>query len=188
MTTSHPSIARLVERLDAAASETDAKVVAEGVKRVLIDEIGAGALVLPDSYAAPASNAYARRLLHKGENYAVVIMVWAPGQGTPIHDHDGLWCVECVYAGRILVRSFDLDGTPDDDVVAFREAEVIEAGRGMAGSLIPPFDYHTIENAGDVPAVTVHVYGGEMHGCHAYAKLEDGRWRRERKALSYTDD
>ena len=30
----------------------------------------------------------------------------APGQGTPIHDHGGLWCVECVLQGRIEVRAY----------------------------------------------------------------------------------
>ena len=45
-------------------------------------------------------------------------MTWGPGQGTPLHDHAGMWCVEGVLEGRIEVARYDLlderDGTPPD--------------------------------------------------------------------------
>ena len=46
---------------------------------------------------------YGRRLLHRDPRgrYTVVVMTWGPGQGTPIHDHANLWCVECVYRGNV---------------------------------------------------------------------------------------
>lgn len=181
------SVQDLIQRLDAATTADDEETICEGVKRALIDEIGGGGVDLPAAFVATDADGYARRLLHKTDRYAVVVMVWAPGQGTPIHDHDGNWCVECVYAGGIRVVSFDLIGKPQDEVVSFREAAVVEAGRGDAGSLIPPFDYHVIENRGDEPAVTIHVYGGEMRGCHTYRECDDGTFRRERRALTYSD-
>ncbi len=27
-------------------------------------------------------------------------MTWGPGQGTPLHDHAGIWCVEGVVEGK----------------------------------------------------------------------------------------
>jgi predicted metal-dependent enzyme (double-stranded beta helix superfamily) len=177
---------RLITRLDADTAAKDSDTICQAVKQTLIEEIGGGTFELPTEFVRPCDGSYARRLLHKTDQYVVVIMVWGVGQGTPIHDHDGNWCVECVYDGTIRVRSFDLVGSPDDEVVSFRRALEVSAQKGQAGSLIPPFDYHIIENAADKPAVTVHVYGGEMHGCHAYTELDDGRYKRERRALTYT--
>ena len=70
--------------------------------------------------------------------------------------------------------------------MGFREAGSVIAGCGSAGALIPPFDYHVIQNAGPEPAVTVHVYGGDMEWCHTYSDVGGGRYRRERRELSYT--
>jgi predicted metal-dependent enzyme (double-stranded beta helix superfamily) len=112
-------------------------------------------------------------------------MVWAPGQGTPLHDHAGSWCVECVYQGRIRVTSYDL-ANETDGRAQFKETDVVEAGVGGAGALIPPFEYHTIENPYDETAVTVHVYQGELTWCHAFHPTDDAGWfRRERRELVY---
>ena len=66
-----------------------------------------------------------------------------------------------------------------------RRSKVI-AGRGSAGCLIPPFEYHTLGNAAATPSVTLHVYGGEMDHCHVFEPQTDGSYRRVRKDLSYT--
>ena len=49
--------------------------------------------------------------------YSVVVMVWDRNQGTPLHDHAGVWCVECVYRGRIRVTSFDLENDAGAEVL-----------------------------------------------------------------------
>ena len=183
-----PSVDRLIARLDAATADPDCVGCCEAVKQALVEEIGNRALELPEKFQRPSSEDYARRLLHKTDRYAIVVMVWGAHQGTPIHDHDGKWCVECVYDGTIQVRSFDLVGKPEDEIVSFRKAKEVSAHKGMAGSLIPPFDYHIIENPADEPAITVHVYGGEMECCCAYKELADGRYQRVRKELSYAAD
>lgn len=187
-TAASTSVERLIARLDSDTAATQSDERCEAVKQTLIEEIGGRSLELPPEFTRPCPDAYARRLLHQTDRYVVVVMVWGARQGTPIHDHDGNWCVECVYDGTIRVRSFDLIGTPDDEIVSFRKAKEVSAHKGMAGSLIPPFDYHIIENPVDEPAVTVHVYGGEMRGCYAYSELEDGRYQRVRKVLRYTAD
>jgi predicted metal-dependent enzyme (double-stranded beta helix superfamily) len=135
----------------------------------------------------PVEGKYARRLLHLDpqNRYVVMVMVWNTGQGTPLHDHDHLWCVECVYRGRIRVVPFDL---VDQVGVAYRftPQAPIYAGPGEAGALIPPYEYHTLENASDDPSVTIHVYGGEMTACDIFLDNGDGTYRREHRELSYT--
>lgn len=186
--TEHDSVQRLIARLDSDTRNRDPRTVCAAVKATLSEEIRSGRLRLPAEVLATDTRGYARHLLHKAadDGYAVVIMVWAPGQETPIHDHDDKWCVECVYQGRIRVESYDLLDTAEDGSVAFRRAEEIEAERGIAGSLIPPFDYHIIANPNPETAVTIHVYGGEMESCRMFEPRADGRYERRHKPLSYT--
>lgn len=178
----------LIARLDEAVEIQERSGCCQSVKQVLEDIVRSGEEFVEDHFLQPAPNKYARRLMHvdpKGR-YSILIMVWGLGQGTPLHDHAGQWCVECVYRGRIKVVSYDIKGSEDDPVIPFEQQETIYAGPGEAGALIPPFDYHTIENAADQPSVTIHVYGGEMTWCNAFVPVEGG-YKKERRELCYTD-
>src|SRR5439155_4508884 len=103
---------------------------------------------LPERCLVPASECYARHLLYQDpeRRFTVVVMVWQPVQRTPIHDHGGVWCVEGVYQGRIRVHRYDRDERLEGTTARLHCREVIERGIGTAGALIPPVDYHRIEN------------------------------------------
>jgi predicted metal-dependent enzyme (double-stranded beta helix superfamily) len=159
------------------------------VKRILADMLGGGAITLEPELLRPVSGKYARRLLHLDaqRRYSVLAMVWDEGQGTALHDHGGTWCVECVYQGQIAVTSYSIrGGDAERGVVQFTPELTVTAGVGEAGALIPPFEYHILQNAGSTPAVTIHVYGGELTSCHIYEPV-DGGWRRRYRELAYTD-
>ena len=187
--TAHSSkVEELVRRLDAAVVERDDALRSRNVKQVLMDVIASSGPFLAPSLLAPAPDRYVRRLIHRDPagRYTVIVMVWGRGQGTPLHDHAGMWCVECVYHGRIKVTSYTARAAiPRPPWCSSRGADVF-AGPGEAGALIPPFEYHVLENAGEAPAVTIHVYGGEMTYCHVYEPVDGGHQRRF-KELSYTD-
>ena len=158
------------------------------MKRVLAEALGSGRVMLEPRWLVPAAGSYARRLLHldPAGRYSVLVMVWDRGQGTALHDHGGDWCVECVYSGQIEVTSYSIcGGRAEEGIVQFKEEEVVRAGVGHAGALIPPFEYHVLRQSGAEPAVTLHVYGGELTRCHIYEPVEGG-WRRRSKDLSYT--
>lgn len=186
MTSQSQSIHDLIRRLDAATAFDSTDAICEAVKTSLVETIGQRGLDLPVAFTQTSPDVYARRLLHACDNYSVVVMVWASGQRTPIHDHDGKWCVESVYKGTIRVTSYDLVGNPGEEIVSFAKQKEITAGRGEAGALIPPVDYHAMENPQDEVAVTIHVYGGELYGCYTYTPVDGNRYRRERKPLTYT--
>jgi 3-mercaptopropionate dioxygenase len=184
------------ERIASFIADLDRAVGADGdrgritcaVKEVLKEDVRI-LEALPPRFLVPSSDRYARRLLHKdpASRFSVVVMVWDAGQGTPIHDHCGMWCVECVVLGRIRVSQYDMVPFTRGPLVEFREAGQITAGIGEAGALIPPFDYHKIENVYDSKAATIHVYGGEMTSCTAFYP-DSGRYRYEYCDLSYTGD
>ena len=178
----------LVRRLDAAVEIKDDETRCRNVKKVLTDIVGTAEDFVDPALLTPAPDHYARRLLHRDPagRYSVLVMVWDRGQGTALHDHAGMWCVECVYRGRIRVTSYSVrGGNPETGVVQFERETQIHAGVGEAGALIPPFEYHVLENAEQTPAVTLHVYGGDMTYCHVFEPVEGG-WRRRYKELSLT--
>ena len=175
--TSSSGIAAMIRRIDAAVAGPDSATVCQGVKSILMEELGNRRVTVPDEYLRPVDTGYARRrlFLDPHERYSIVVMVWAPGQHTPLHDHAGHWCVECVYEGRVRVTSFAREGEGGDRV-HFTQKTTVVSGVGAAGALIPPFEYHTIENPFTEKAVTVHVYRGEITWCHAFEPLGDDGW------------
>jgi len=173
-------------RLDAVIHGETLSRVPELVKAVLIDSMHSGALQVPAALKTPRADTYARRLFHRDPSglYTMVVMTWGPGQKTALHDHAGIWCVECVVDGNMEVAQYDLV-SEDAGAFRFEQRNRVVAGRGTAGCLIPPFEYHTLGNASPTPSVTLHVYGGEMDHCHVFEPSTDGSYRRIRKELGY---
>lgn len=182
-------IDELIRLLDAAVKGQHGDGCCLKVKEVLEHVVASSEEFLDERFLQPVPGKYARRLVHKDPDgaYTVLAMVWGEGQGTPLHDHAGKWCCEIVYQGRIKVVQFDLETAIDAPVLSFKQQDTIYAGVGEAGALIPPFEYHSIENASESgAAVTIHVYAGELTWCHAFFPVEGG-FRMERRELCYTD-
>jgi len=180
-------LTELVERLNAAVAAGTTEAVTARVKADLEDLLGRSVIVLPDRFRTPRPDCYARRLLYQdpAERFTAVVMTWGPGQGTPVHDHGGLWCVEGVVEGEMTVTQYDV--WPDG--AGFRVAPTgkpTTAGVGSAGRLIPPTDFHVLANAQpDRTSVTLHIYGGDLSGCRIFTPGVDGRYQQSIRALSY---
>jgi predicted metal-dependent enzyme (double-stranded beta helix superfamily) len=184
-----PAFASLRSRLDGAVRAESVTEIAHQVKSVLEDALRCDSLTLPPRFHAPLADTYARRLLHRDPDgrYTVVAMAWGPGQKTALHDHAGIWCVECVIDGEMEVTQYDLSSEADG-AYRFDEQRRVIAGRGSAGCLIPPFEYHTLANVRpDGSSITLHVYGGEMNHCHVFEPSGDGTYRRVIRSLRYHD-
>ena len=180
---------RLIPRLRAAVRLGEPEAIAARIKRDLVELLAEGGLTLPERYREPRTDTYARRLFHRDAElgFTVVAMAWGPGQGTSLHDHAGIWCVEGVVEGEMEVRRFELE-SEEGERCRFAERGRVVAGRGSAGALIPPFEYHTLGNAlDDRPSLTLHVYGGEMDHCSVFEPQPDGTWRRCPRLLTYCD-
>lgn len=185
--TIEPGFSTVKPRLDEAVAAGDPAAIAQQVKAALQEALRCNGLQLPDRFRAARPDTYARRLLHRDADgrYTVVVMTWGPGQGTALHDHAGIWCVECVVDGRMKVTQYDLL-SEQEERYRFSPQSCVTAERGAAGCLIPPFEYHTLANArADAASITLHVYGGEMDHCHVFEPTSDGAYRRVTRALSY---
>ena len=179
----------LLQRLGAAVRIGDVKRVTEQIKCDLESLSTNGAIRLPSRFRECCGEGYARRLLHRDPElgYTVVVMTWGPGQGTELHDHAGMWCVECVLDGRLEVTQYAVV-EQNDELYRFEKREQVQAGIGEAGCLIPPYEYHVLSNAlKDQPTITLHVYGGEMDRCNLYRPQPSGWWRRVHRDLGYVN-
>jgi predicted metal-dependent enzyme (double-stranded beta helix superfamily) len=177
----------LIDGLNKAVKPDDVSRITCGVKEILTDLVGRKALRLPDDVAAPRPGTYARRLLHRDRerSYTVVAMIWGPGQHTELHDHAGMWCVECVVQGVLDITQYDMVERGDDRC-RFAVQQTVRAGVGDAGCLIPPFEYHAISNPlPDRTSITLHVYGGEMERCTVYLPRAEGWWEPAARQLRY---
>ncbi len=180
-------LTELITRLEAAVEAGSPEAITARVKRDLEDMLGRSALVLPERFRVTRSDTYARRLLHRDPNnrFTAVVMTWGAGQGTPVHDHGGLWCVEGVVEGEMAVTQYNVHSEGD----RFRVTPVgkpLSAGVGTAGRLIPPTDYHVLANAQhDRASITLHVYGGDLDDCRIFQPAADGLYQQSRRALSY---
>ena len=187
--TSSEALRALIDNLDRAVALEDCAAVAERIKSDLSESILSRSLRLPERFRRPVSECYARRLLHRDPDlrFTAVVMTWGPGQGTPLHDHAGIWCVEAVVEGAMEVTQFSL---LDDEGARCRfERETrVRAEVGESGCLIPPFEYHVLQNAyPDRTSITLHVYGGEMNRCCTFEPMDDGWHQRREKTLRYND-
>lgn len=143
---------------------------------------------LPARICETSDSCYARHLIyrHPGNGFCLVAMVWGPGQGTAIHDHGGTWCVEGCVQGKLAITSYRMLGDQAAERVQFEQEERIEVGLGAVGCLIPPFEHHRIHNPFDEVAITLHVYGEELHNCTRFTKADGDSYRPEKVPLSYT--
>ena len=86
---------------------------------------------------------------------AVMVMVWLPGQETPIHDHLA-WCVTGVMQGGEYEEIYATDGEHLSLVTRNRNAV------GAVSAFAPPGDIHRVRNDGAGVAISMHVYGTDI--------------------------
>jgi 3-mercaptopropionate dioxygenase len=180
------SVESLISDLDAAIAKDDLATRIQDVRSTLERAVRLNDDLLPAHCYDPADESYARRLLHvdPAGRYTVMAMVWKKGQGTPLHDHDGLWVVECVCKGKAKVTNYAYLGEKDG-LHNFEIQSVSVDTAGQSDFRVAPFEHHALENPFNETAVTIHVFGGAMTKCGIYQPV-DGGWARSDKVLALT--
>ena len=179
---------RLIAAVDHAVQHEHAHQIAATLRAALREAIADSRIQLPACVHHPIEDHYARRELYRSpvHGYSIVAMSWGPGQGTPLHDHSGLWCVEGVWLGQLEITQYQLLER-DGERFRFRAEPAVLGDCGSAGSLIPPHEYHTLRNTSDDDlAISVHVYQGEMTRSAIFEPEADG-WYQRRVQVMETD-
>ena len=182
---------------DVTTVASDAPFIAPIARAVKDDRVTALAAVLarltnqgafpPELFLPAHPSRYARNLLYREPNggFVVVAMTWGPGQGSPLHDHAGLWGAEVVVQGTMLETQFELLERNGTERYRFARGAQRTSGVGSVSVLNPPLEYHDFGNAAQSVAHTVHVYGGDMTVSQAFTEDENGWWRSRRVELHY---
>ena len=153
----HDPLHALVENIvDACLGPVDAvpASVAQALERAAWIEQRLGTLPRPPTGAAAG---YTRHVLHGDPQgrFTVVAILWEPQQFSPVHAHH-TWCAYHVLCGTLNEKHYSWDAStgratytrtvtrlPGDSCAAHAGLEQI----------------HSLGNPGDVPAISVHVYG-----------------------------
>jgi predicted metal-dependent enzyme (double-stranded beta helix superfamily) len=182
----------LIEQLRDAVRLGEVSAITARIKDTLESFIPSEGLIFPERFHRVKPDGYSRRLLYRDPElgFTALVMTWAPGQQTALHDHAGIWCVEGVLEGEMAVQRFEL---LEEDTAAgnfrFESREILGATAGSAGALIPPLEHHILSNPGTRIALTLHVYGGEMDHCTVFEPVagQAGVYKSQVKPLSYDE-
>jgi len=176
----------MIDSLTKAVDRVNPNDITSALRQALCDLIRDPDVQLPVCCYKALGDRYVRRELYRSDShgFSVTAMTWGPGQGTPIHDHSGMWCVEGVWHGSLEITPYErLQNAGQHS--RFESRGTMSVGPGSAGSLIPPHEYHTIRNTSDSVAVTVHVYKAPMTQCSMFEPIEGCWFRKEERALSF---
>ena len=147
---------------------------------------------LPPEAMRPSEESYARHLLYRDpeERFIVAAMVWKPGQGTPVHDHDGAWGMLGMVEGGLEVVNYFADKEISEGEIALRSDAPHNPSASAQNSVCGCADIHTVRNRRDDVAVSVHVYPRDLQACHFFEPMdgEKNRFYARRVSISYTDD
>ena len=124
-------------------------------------------------YAAtlsPTGN-YTRVLLNSpADEFQVVLVLWGPGMGSPIHDHDETVGVVSALLGETEEIKYEV-AEQDGGEVALAERSRFRINPARVTELLPETDkrMHRMVNETDRWSATVHVY---LFGIHRYRIFE----------------
>jgi predicted metal-dependent enzyme (double-stranded beta helix superfamily) len=111
----------------------------------------------------PMRRWYSRLAEHA--DHEVWLLTWLPGQATDLHDHGGSAGAFVVVSGALTEQTV---AGPDGDR-RLREARLATGATRQFGA----HHVHRIVNAGNTPAVSVHVYGPALRAMTRY-RFEGG--------------
>lgn len=170
-----PALTRFVDAMSAMVRAC--QVESEQVERTLplLRELVRDASWLRPEWTVPSAEQYARYPVYQDPEgrFEVLVLVWLPGQGTLLHDHDGTWGAEGVVRGTVTITNYRQEGEAGPDLVRLTELGTEEIRAGETGQLLPPADCHIVANRGQETAITVHVYGKPLRQFRVFEPTEE---------------
>ncbi len=109
-----------------------------------------------------APDDYCRNILFRNENFELVVIIWRPGQDTPIHDHVGSDCAFLILDGESTETIYDLNS----EGLAFPISSRIYRPGEVCAADEP--DIHRVSNDADSELINMHVYTPPLHAFNIY--------------------
>ena len=119
-----------------------------------------------DRYAQFDDSRYTRNLVARCEHFELLVLCWAPGQRSPIHDHQGQRCWMGVLDGRIEEGQFQQAEAGPPRAVGTKVFE-----RGGVAYITDDIALHDIAGADGRAAVSLHLYAGPISTCRIFDRV-----------------
>jgi|SRR5579862_9076890 len=106
---------------------------------------------------------YTRTRVYRDANFELLLLNWAAGAASAIHDHGGQHCWMIVLEGTLQVEDYvrlDAGQTPGVAVVEPRGSRSLEPGAMDLRS--GRFDLHRVAAPPEIKAVSLHLYAGPL--------------------------
>jgi len=139
----------------------------------MLELLSGGRRFLKPEHLRADPDHYARNAVYISEDdsLSLFVLVWQPGQWTPVHDH-GAWGVVGILEGILEERNFiptDHDLSSNEDITLLKGGSILLT-KGAVTTFVPNPDH--IHKTG-IPesrkqAVTLHLYGRELSNFHVY--------------------
>ena len=99
--------------------------------------------------------------LNDARTLSIILDIFAPGEVAPIHNHR-CWGVFVCLEGQELERRYTVPADLSEPPV---QAKVVHNGpRGVSVADAERNSFHQVECVGNVPAVSLHIYGADLKG------------------------
>ncbi|GAB2962631.1 cysteine dioxygenase family protein [Actinosynnema sp. NPDC050801] len=126
----------------------------------------------------PSTN-YARLLLNSLDDpFQIVLVLWAPGRGSPVHDHDGTVGMVSAVFGRTREIKYEILHQHGSEVALAPSGDMLIVP-GCTTPIYPEDDMqlHLMVNETSEWAATVHIYMTAIHSYRTYAQQSDKLYR-----------
>ncbi|KAL7950074.1 RmlC-like cupin domain-containing protein [Trichoderma barbatum] len=118
-----------------------------------------------------ASRGYTRNLVDEGNGKSnLLVLVWSPGKGSPIHDHGNAHCVMKILRGELTETryAFPEKNEPEGLMTVISEKTYKE---NQVTYMADELGLHRVSNRGSDFAVSLHLYtppNVAKEGCHIF--------------------
>lgn len=112
---------------------------------------------------------YTRTCRYRDDRFEVLLLNWAPGAASALHDHGGQHCWLIVLEGRLDIDDYvrlDAGERPGRARIDPRGTRMLE--RGGLDLRSGRFDLHRVRARHDAPAVSLHVYSQPLQKFQIY--------------------
>ena len=116
-----------------------------------------------DKYESWSEGGYTRNCIVENEAFELILICWAPGQSTPVHDHGGEECWVYIANGEVEEKMFEmtLDGKLNETKSSNRK-------KGNITYMVDMMGYHSLANITDKRACTLHLYAKPIESCNIF--------------------
>jgi predicted metal-dependent enzyme (double-stranded beta helix superfamily) len=119
---------------------------------------------------------YTRTCAYFDDRFELLLLNWARGSASDIHDHGGHHCWLGVIDGVLELENYERldDGTCEGRAeIVRRDSTILQTGQ--VDLRFEPFDIHRVSNAGMRPAVSLHVYARPLRTFGVYDEFSQSR-------------